>query len=136
MKELTVEAKVENIDAVTDFVNAALEEYSCSMKAQTQIDIAIDELFGNIARYAYHPEVGQATVQVEMEENIPVVTVTFRDQGVPYNPLDAQEPDVTLSAEEREIGGLGIYLVKKSMDEILYEYQDGQNILRVRKKIS
>ena len=136
MKELTVEAKVENIDAVTDFVNAALEEYSCSMKAQTQIDIAIDELFGNIARYAYHPEVGQATVQVEMEENTPVVTVTFSDQGMPYNPLNMQDPDVTLSAEEREIGGLGIYLVKKSMDEVLYEYQEGQNILRVRKKIS
>ena len=136
MKELTVEAKVENIDAVTDFVNATLEEYSCSIKAQTQIDIAIDELFGNIARYAYHPEVGQATVQVEMEENTPVVTVTFRDQGMPYNPLNSQDPDVTLSAEEREIGGLGIYLVKKSMDEVLYEYQDGQNILRVRKKIS
>ena len=136
MKELTVEAKVENIDAVTDFVNATLEEYSCSIKAQTQIDIAIDELFGNIARYAYHPEVGQATVQVEMEENLPVVTVTFRDQGMPYNPLNSQDPDVTLSAEEREIGGLGIYLVKKSMDEVLYEYQDGQNILRVRKKIS
>ena len=136
MKELTVEAKVENIDAVTDFVNATLEEYSCSIKAQTQIDIAIDELFGNIARYAYHPEVGQATVQVEMEENMPVVTVTFRDQGMPYNPLNSQDPDVTLSAEEREIGGLGIYLVKKSMDEVLYEYQDGQNILRVRKKIS
>ena len=136
MKELTVEAKVENIDAVTDFVNAALEESSCSMKAQTQIDVAIDELFGNIARYAYNPEVGKATVQVEMEENTPVVTVTFRDQGMPYNPLNAQDPDVTLSAEEREIGGLGIYLVKKSMDEVLYEYQDGQNILRVRKKIS
>lgn len=136
MKELTVEAKVENIDAVTDFVNAALEDYSCSMKAQTQIDVAIDELFGNIARYAYNPEVGKATVQVEMEENTPVVTVTFRDQGMPYNPLNAQDPDVTLSAEEREIGGLGIYLVKKSMDEVLYEYQDGQNILRVRKKIS
>lgn len=136
MKELTVEAKVENIDAVTDFVNAALEEYSCSMKAQTQIDIAIDELFGNIARYAYHPEVGEATVQVEMEENTPVVTVTFRDQGTPYNPLESPDPDVTLSAEEREIGGLGVYLVKKSMDEVVYEYQDGQNILRVRKKIS
>ena len=136
MKELTVEAKVENIDAVTDFVNAALEEYSCSMKAQTQIDIAIDELFGNIARYAYHPEVGEATVQVEMEEDTPVVTVTFRDQGTPYNPLESPDPDVTLSAEEREIGGLGVYLVKKSMDEVVYEYQDGQNILRVRKKIS
>ena len=136
MKELTVDATVENIDAVTDFVNAALEEYSCSMKAQTQIDIAIDELFGNIARYAYHPQVGKATVQVEMEENTPVVTVTFRDHGMPYNPLNTQDPDVTLSAEEREIGGLGIYLVKKSMDEVLYEYQDGQNILRVKKKIS
>ena len=94
------------------------------MKAQMQIDIAIDELFGNIAHYAYNPEVGEATVRIEVIEDPLAVVITFIDNGVPYDPLKREDPDTTLSAEEREIGGLGIYLVKKSMDEITYEYKD------------
>ena len=105
------------------------------MKAQMQIDIAIDELFGNIAHYAYNPEIGQATVRVEVVENPLAVTITFIDNGVPYDPLAKADPDTTLSAEEREIGGLGIYMVKKSMDDITYEYKDGQNILKIKKHI-
>lgn len=136
MKEITVSAIVENIRAVTDFVDRQLEELNCPMKAQTQIDIAIDELFGNIAHYAYRPEIGQATVRVEVEKEPLSVIITFMDGGVPYDPLKRADPDVTLSAEEREIGGLGIFLVKKNMDDISYEYKDGQNILRIRKNIS
>ena len=135
MKELTVEAKIENIEAVTDFVNEQLEALDCPMKAQMQIDIAIDELFGNIAHYAYNPEIGKATVRVEVIEDPLAVTITFIDNGVPYDPLAKADPDTTLSAEEREIGGLGIYMVKKSMDDITYEYKDGQNILTIKKKI-
>ena len=135
MTELTVAATVENIDTVTDFVNEQLEALDCPMKAQMQIDIAIDELFGNIAHYAYNPKVGQATVRVEVIENPLAVTITFIDNGVPYDPLAKADPDTTLSAEEREIGGLGIYMVKKSMDDITYEYKDGQNILTIKKKI-
>ena len=135
MKELTVEAKITNIEAVTDFVNEQLEALDCPMKAQMQIDIAIDELFGNIAHYAYNPEIGKATVRVEVIEDPLAVTITFIDNGVPYDPLAKADPDTTLSAEEREIGGLGIYMVKKSMDEITYEYKDGQNILKIKKKI-
>ena len=135
MKELTVEAKTTNIEAVTDFVNEQLEALDCPMKAQMQIDIAIDELFGNIAHYAYNPEIGKATVRVEVIEDPLAVTITFIDNGVPYDPLAKADPDTTLSAEEREIGGLGIYMVKKSMDEITYEYKDGQNILTIKKKI-
>ena len=135
MKELTVEAKIENIEAVTDFVNEQLEALDCPMKAQMQIDIAIDELFGNIAHYAYNPEIGKATVRVEVIEDPLAVTITFIDNGVPYDPLAKADPDTTLSAEEREIGGLGIYMVKKSMDEITYEYKDGQNILAIKKKL-
>ena len=101
MKELTISATVENIETVTDFVNEQLEALDCPMKAQMQIDIAIDELFGNIAHYAYNPETGSATVRVE----------------------------------ERDIGGLGIYIVKKSMDEISYEYKDGKNVLSIKKKL-
>lgn len=135
MKEMTLPAVVENIAQVTDFVNAQIEEIGCPMKAQVQIDIAIDELFGNIAQYAYNPETGPATVRVEVSDAPISVTITFMDHGVPYDPLQKEDPDITLSAEERGSGGLGIFMVKKTMDEITYEYKDGQNILRIRKDI-
>ena len=135
MKELNIAATVENIDTVTDFVNEQLEALDCPMKAQMQIDIAIDELFGNIAHYAYNPEVGDATVRIEVMEEPLSVVITFIDKGIPYDPLAKEDPDVTLSAEERQIGGLGIYMVKKTMDDITYEYKDGQNILKIKKNI-
>ena len=135
MKELILAATVENIEVVTDFVNEQLEELDCPMKVQMQIDIAIDELFGNIAHYAYNPEVGDATVRVEVIEDPLAVVITFIDSGVPYDPLAKEDPDTTLSAEDRKIGGLGIYMVKKSMDEITYEYKDGQNILAIKKNL-
>ena len=135
MKELTIAATVDNIGTVTDFVNEELEALDCPVKAQMQIDIAIDELFGNIAHYAYHPEVGNATVRVEVTEEPLTVIVTFIDGGVPYDPLKAAEPDIILSAEDRQLGGLGIYMVKKSMDEITYEYKDEKNILSIKKKL-
>ena len=135
MKELTIAATVENIEVVTDFVNQQLELLGCPMKAQMQIDIAIDELFSNIAHYSYNPEVGQATVRVEVVENPLAVTITFIDNGIPYDPLAKEDPNLTLSAEERQIGGLGIYMVKKSMDDITYEYKDGQNILSIKRCI-
>ncbi len=133
MNEMTVEATPENIQVITAFVDEQLEQYDCPMKAQAQIDIAIDELFGNIVRYAYHPEIGSATVQVEVTKEPLAVVITFIDQGKPYDPLAKEDPNVTLSAEEREIGGLGIYIVKKSMTDIAYEYKDGRNILKIRK---
>ena len=135
MKELNIAATVENIEVVTDFVNEQLEALDCPMKAQMQIDIAIDELFGNIAHYAYNPEVGDATVRVEVSEDPLAVVITFIDNGVPYDPLAKEDPDTTLSAEERKIGGLGIYMVKKFMDDIIYEYKDGQNILTIKKSL-
>lgn len=135
MKEMTIEANIDNLKTVTEFVNEQLEENNCSPKAQMQIDIAIDELFGNIAHYAYSPKTGTATVQIEVQPFPLSVIITFIDNGVPYDPLAATEPDITASAEERKIGGLGIYLVKKSMDEISYEYSKGKNILRIKKNI-
>lgn len=135
MKELTVDAVLDSIPVITEFVDGQLEQFGCPMKAQTQIDIAIDELFSNIVHYAYHPGVGPATVRVEVVENPLSVVITFIDQGVPYDPLAKADPDVTLSAEEREIGGLGIYIVKKNMNEITYEYKDGRNILKIRKEL-
>lgn len=135
MKELTVEAAVENIEVVTVFVNEELEKLDCPVKARRQIDVAIDELFGNIARYAYSPDVGKATVRFAVEEDPLEVTITFIDNGIPFNPLEKSNPDTHLSAEERPIGGLGIFLVKKSMDLVEYEYKNGQNILKIKKNI-
>ena len=133
--ELTINAAVENIAEVTAFVDEQLEAMGCPIKVQMQIDIAIDELFSNIAQYAYSPDVGPATVQVETAEDPMAVIITFIDNGVPYNPLEQEDPDTTLSVEDRKIGGLGIFLVKQTMDDVIYEYKDGKNILKIRKNI-
>ena len=135
MKELTIPAIVENIEAVTSFVNEQLDALDCPVKAQTQIAIAIDELFSNIAYYAYHPKTGDATVRVEVLDDPMCVIITFIDQGVPYDPLTAADPDTGLPVEERAAGGLGIFMVKKSMNEITYRYENGSNILSIRKNL-
>ena len=135
LNEMTVEATLENIPAVTAFVDERLEAAGCPVKARTQIDVAIDELFSNIARYAYDPATGPATVRVDVDREPLSVRVTFIDQGKPYDPLAKPDPDVTLSAQDRPIGGLGIFMVKKSMDDVRYEYKDGQNILTVEKRL-
>ncbi len=134
MKELTIQALIENIPAVTDFVEEQLAPLHFSRKAMIQLAVAIDEIFSNIAKYAYDGKGGEATVRVETEAEPEAAVITFIDNGEPFDPLAAGEPDLTLDAEERKIGGLGIFLVKKSMDGISYEYKDGHNILRIKKK--
>ncbi|MBR6352377.1 MAG: SpoIIE family protein phosphatase [Firmicutes bacterium] len=135
-KELTIDATVENLDTVISFVDEELEKMECSMKTQMQIDVAVEEIFVNIANYAYTPDTGKATIRLETSEDPKSIAVTFIDSGVPYDPLAKPDPDVTLSAEERQIGGLGIYMVKKSMDDMKYEYKDGHNVLTIRKNIN
>ncbi|MBO4252039.1 MAG: SpoIIE family protein phosphatase [Clostridia bacterium] len=135
MKEITVEATTENIIKVIGFVDEILQEYGCGTKEQVAIDIAIDELFSNIAYYAYNPKTGYATVRVNVVKDPLAVEITFVDNGVPYDPLSRQDPDTTLSAEDRKIGGLGIFMVKKSMDAVTYEYKDGKNILTIKKNL-
>lgn len=135
MKELTIEATPENVDTVIEFVDAQLEEYGCGMKEQMAIDVAIDELFANIAHYAYNPETGYATVRVDVLQDPLSVEVTFIDNGKQYDPLAKADPDTTLSIEDRPIGGMGILIVKKSMDAVNYEYKDGRNILTIKKNI-
>lgn len=133
MAELTLQAEVEKLDDVIAFVDENLEQQQCPITIQTQVDIAVEEIFVNIAHYAYNPETGPATIRVEVTENPLSVALTFIDQGVEYDPLKKQDPDITLSAEERDIGGLGIFMVKQSMDDISYEYKDGKNILTIKK---
>ncbi|MBQ3275779.1 MAG: ATP-binding protein [Oscillospiraceae bacterium] len=133
MKELTLEARVENIGAATDFVNSELEALGCPMKVQTQIDVALDEILANVASYAYPHGIGEVTVRLEAEADPRAAVITILDRGIPFDPLKNDDPDVTLSLEEREIGGLGVFLVKKTMDEVSYDYRDGKNILRLKK---
>ena len=136
MKELTIEATPENVDKAIEFVDAMLEEYGCGMKEQMAIDVAVDELFANIAHYAYNPETGYATVKVDVVEDPLSVEITFVDNGKPYDPLAKADPDTTQSIEDRKIGGMGILIVKKSMDAVDYEYKDGKNILTIKKTFS
>lgn len=131
---ITLPAVDKSILQVTEFVEQKLQAAEVPMKVQLQINIAIDELFSNIAHYAYSSNNGTATVELTIKRGARKVELTFRDQGIPYNPLAKKDPDVTGSAEEREIGGVGIYIVKQSMDAMRYEYKDGQNILWICKK--
>lgn len=133
MDKIIVKALVGNLDTVLDFVNGKLEENDCPMKTQLQIDVAVEEIFVNIASYAYVPDTGDATVCTEILDDPLRIAIRFEDSGIPYDPLAKEDPDVTLSAEERQIGGLGIYMVKKSMDEVAYEHKDGRNIFTITK---
>lgn len=132
-KELTVDAVRENFDRVYDFLDSFLNGFDCSPEKKNQVRIAVEELFVNIASYAYSPETGTVTVRVKTETAPPSVTVTFVDAGVPFDPLKKQDPDIALSPLERQIGGLGIFMVKKMMDETAYEYRDGKNVMTIKK---
>ena len=135
LKELTIEAKVANLQQVLDFVDENLKSMRCPMKILMQIDVAVEEIYVNVASYAYAPNTGDVTIRMELQEHPRTVVITFIDSGIPYNPLAKADPDVTLSAEERAIGGLGIYMVKKSMDKMEYEYTDQKNVLKTYKVI-
>ncbi len=105
------------------------------MKAKMQIEVAVEEVFINIASYAYAPGKGNAVVRVEIPEDPVAVTITFMDHGVPYDPLAREDPDLTIPAEDRQIGGLGVFMVKKTMDDVTYEYKDGKNTLTLKKNL-
>ena len=134
-KEITVEAKVENLAAVMGFVNGELKDLNCSDKIRRQIDVAVDEIFGNVAFYAYGDGMGDITVKMEIPADRSFVVIRFIDGGTEFNPLNTKDPNLTLSAKERQKGGLGIFLVKKTMDEMTYEYKDGKNILSIKKSL-
>ena len=131
MKELVIEAVSNNLDTVLAFVDEQLEEMECPPKNQMQIELAVEEIFVNIANYAYQPETGNVTVRMDNDSERQTVTITFIDRGVPYDPLSKEDPDVTLTSEQRKIGGLGVFLVKKTMDDVRYSHQDGMNILTI-----
>ena len=135
MKELTVQAALENIPVVTAAMDEFLEALDCPLKAQMQLDVAVDELFGNIAQYAYPDGTGSVTVRFDHDEAARMVSVTFVDSGVPFDPLKQRDPDVSLSIDDRKEGGLGICMVKKTMDHMVYRHEDGCNLLTIYKRI-
>ena len=135
MPQITLPATTENIEVATDFINEILESVDCPIRTQMQLDIALDELMSNVARYAYAPQTGDITVSVEIADEPRRAVLTLTDRGVPYDPLQKEDPDVTLSAEERQIGGLGIFIVKNAMDEMRYCYKDNQNIVTIIKNL-
>ena len=133
-KKLCIEATNDNLYKVMEFVDNFLEEKSCLPKAQTQIDLSVEEIFVNIANYAYKDSKGDC--EIIQRYNNGEYTITFKDSGVPFDPLAKADPDNTLSADDRQIGGLGVFLVKKNMDEVAYKYEDNKNILTLKKKIN
>lgn len=132
MTELRLQANDDNLSAVNAFVEEQLEANECPMKASMQMMIALEELFVNVAHYAYGGGEGMVTVQVEKQEDL--LLVRLIDEGRPFDPLAKADPNITLSAEERQIGGLGIYMVKKTMDVFTYTREDGKNIVTFGKK--
>ena len=135
MKSKLFPAKVEMLNDVISFVEETLESYECSMKTQIAICVAIEEVFVNVAHYAYKGGEGDVKIDINFDEESRMVTFRLIDKGVPFNPLNKPDPDTTLSVEEREIGGLGIFITKKTMDTVSYDYQNEENILTMIKKI-
>ena len=133
MKQLKVKADISELFSVLSFADTVLEEMDCPAKAQMQIDVAVEEIFVNIAHYAYPDGEGEAVISIDADNEAKSVSILFEDQGTPYDPLQNEDPDITLSADDRPIGGLGIFMVKKSMDDVSYEYKDGKNHLTIKK---
>lgn len=135
MSEITVLAIIEKMDTVMQFVDQHLEAAHCSEKVIGQVELAVEEIYTNITNYAYHPEHGTARIRCEIKGEPLQIIIDFFDEGKPYNPLEREMPDVNAGIDEREIGGLGIFLVRKMMDEVEYQFVDGKNILTIRKNV-
>lgn len=137
MIEKCFPAALDQLEPVQMFVLEQLKNYSYSERIRAQLDVAVEEIFVNIARYAYPPDQpGWARIRCHVDRAPPRITIQFIDRGIPFNPLKKKDADITLSAEQRQIGGLGILMVKRSMDQIHYLYEDGQNILTLVKNLN
>ena len=135
MPKIVLSAKIENIEKAVDFVNGVLENAGCSMRDQIQIDVAVDELMSNVAQYAYANGKGDITISIEILDDPRRAVIVLTDEGMPYDPLKKEDPDITLSAEKRKIGGLGIFIVKQTADRMTYEHKDNKNIVTIEKRL-
>lgn len=136
MKELVLEALTDNFKKVIEFIDEQLQDTACPPKKKMQINLAVEEIFVNIAHYAYGSETGMAKIVSELDPAGTMLTIIFIDQGIPFNPLQKEDPNTNLSPDDRQIGGLGIFLVKKLMNEVDYKYYEGCNILTIKKDIT
>lgn len=143
LRSITLPAELEKLEEVQDFVQAIMDEEEVSMKLSCTVNIAVEEMFVNVCHYAYGEDGGDVTVEAGIisqsglagDEGAKAIRIRLTDSGIPYDPLAKEDPDITLPAEERPIGGLGIYMVKKSMDRVSYEHRDGKNIFTMEKGI-
>lgn len=133
MKEIVLNADDNFLDGVNDFIDGILEENGCPPDVVLKINLCVEEVFVNIAHYAYKPEVGQAKIMCEVREDPRRAVIIFYDKGRHFNPLEREDPDINAGADERDIGGLGIFLVKKTMDRVEYSFEDGKNCLLLEK---
>lgn len=134
-REIEVEALVGNLPRVFAFVDRFLADAECPTGPRRKLRMVVDEVFTNIVSYAYGGEVGKAALRIGIEEDPRTIVLTFTDSGIPFNPLEREDPDIALSPLEKPIGGLGIYMTKTAMDDMHYEYRDGKNILTLKKKL-
>ena len=134
-KKIEVPADMEYLDDVMDALHGILSDEHVDEELVMKMELAVEEMYTNIANYAYKDGKGNAEVNCVLSDDPREATIVFSDCGVPYNPLERTDPDVTLSAEERPIGGLGVFLTKKLMDSVSYEYKDGKNILTIKKRV-
>jgi len=135
MKELSIKAEMGNLGTVQDFVRTELEKNNCDFMIQMQIEIAIEEVYSNIANYAYEYGGGMAIIRCEVSGSPLQAAIQFLDNGKPHNPLIKEDPDIIIAAEDRPIGGLGIFMIKQSMDSVEYSYENSMNILTIKKNL-
>ena len=137
MKEITIPAEKNNIDTINKFIDSEFKNYNYSEEFIRQIKIIVDEIFTNISSYAYTSDYSNSkNMKLTIDQNPDEILLRFEDSGVPYNPLLSKTPNITLSVEERNIGGLGLFLAKNMSDNIDYKYEHGKNILTIIKKVS
>jgi len=134
-EKMTVPAEMKQVVPVAAMVNRIMAQLNCIQRSKMQIAVVIDEIFSNIVQYAYENQEGTVTVEAEAEEDPPCLVIRFIDQGMPFDPLAVRDPEMTGPAKKRSVGGLGLYIVKKTMDKVSYEYKNGSNILVIRKYI-
>lgn len=134
LKEITLKAILDNVEVVTDSINSDLECAGCPIKVMMQIDVAIDEIFSNIVNYGYDSKDEEVTIEYDLDLKTKLISITFIDRGKKYNPLAKEDPNVNANSNERAIGGLGIYIVKKTMDDVTYKYEENKNYLTIIKK--
>ena len=133
MNTMSIEARVKNLPRVLAYINDKLRESDCPPKKRMQIELAVEEVYVNVCHYAYGSETGSVDIVIEFEEEPALAKISFSDSGIPFDPLGKEAPNISLASEERPIGGLGIFMTRKLMDEVRYKYENGKNHLMLVK---